>query len=88
MSDWCTTMGNFDQFYMYEIVNPKSAPSGCVYAGNDLIMPGCTQDVEDILKAVQSGEEVEGFKISRADLEACAASVIRCVVEIERSKLK
>ena len=86
MSDWCTTMGNFDQFYMYEIVNPKSAPSGCVYAGNDIIMPGCTQDVEDILKAVQSGEEVEGFKISRADLEACVASVIRCVVEIEKSK--
>jgi len=86
MSDWCTTMGNFDQYYLYDIVNPKSAPSGCVFAGNDIIMPGCTKDVDDIIEAVESGNEVEGFKISRADLEAAAASVIRCVVEIEKSK--
>ena len=85
MSDWCTTMGNFDQFYLYDIINPKSAPSGCVYAGNDVIMPGCIQDVADIVEAVETGKEIEGFKISRADLEACAASVIRCVVEIEKS---
>ena len=86
MSDWCTTMGNFDQFYLYDVVNPKSAPSGCVYAGNDIIMPGCIEDVRDILKAVESGDEVEGFSISRDDLERCAESVIRCVVDIEKAK--
>ena len=58
----------------------------CVFAGNDIIMPGCTKDVDDIIEAVESGNEVEGFKINRADLEAAAASVIRCVVEIEKSK--
>ena len=45
MTDWTTTWpGN------------GSIPHACALAGNDLIMPGCQYDVDEILAALESGE--------------------------------
>lgn len=64
MTDWGTTEGTFN--------TGKHGPADaalCVLAGNDLVMPGTENDVEQILRGLAEG------KISRADLELCAGRV-------------
>lgn len=56
---------------------PISSPIGCIYAGNDLQMPGAASLVDDIVRGVRDGEEILGFKINLADLQFNAANVIR-----------
>ena len=65
MTDWGTTSGKFNQG-----VHGASAPAHCVKAGNDMIMPGGTDDVDGILAGLQNGE------LTRAELEACAGRVL------------
>ena len=80
MTDWFTSQhvpgltGNTPVRY------PISASTGCVLAGNDVQMPGCQGNVDDIVKAVRSGEAVDGFHITLADLQFCAANVIRAAI--------
>ena len=59
---------------------PISASTGCVYAGNDIQMPGCQGNVDDIVRAVQTGQEIDGYKLTLADLQFCAANVIRVAI--------
>lgn len=61
MSDWATTGAN------------GSKPAQCIRAGNDLIMPGCQEDYDEIVKAVKTGE------LSMDDVKTCAARVISLV---------
>nr|ABI94089.1 beta-glucosidase [uncultured bacterium] len=76
MTDWFTSqeqpgfMGVSDKY-------PISASTGCVYAGNDVQMPGCQKNVDDLVEAVKTGKTIDGFEISVADLQFCAANVIR-----------
>ena len=60
---------------------PISASTGCIYAGNDIQMPGCAKNVDDIVKAVKSGEALDGYTITLADLQFNAANVIRIVAK-------
>ena len=81
MTDWFTSQnvpmltGKFEHKY------PISASTGCIYAGNDLQMPGCQENVDDIVKAVMSGESVDGYSITLADLQFNAANLIRVVAK-------
>ena len=81
MTDWFTSQnmpmitGKFNPIY------PISASTGCIYAGNDMQMPGCQKNVDDIVKAVTTGEAIDGFKITKADLQYNAANVIRVVAK-------
>ena len=43
----------------------------CIKAGNDLQMPGCQQNVDDIVEAVNEGKE-----ITKADLQRCAKHIL------------
>lgn len=61
---------------------PISASTGCIWAGNDVQMPGAEQNVEDIVNAVETGSEIDGYSISLADLQFCAANVIRTVLRL------
>lgn len=65
MTDWGTTNDKFNAG-----VHGASSSALCVKAGNDMIMPGGTDDVDGILAALQNGE------ITRTELEACAARVL------------
>ena len=82
MTDWFTSQdmpmltGKFHPIY------PISASTGCIYAGNDIQMPGCEKNVEDIVKAVNTGEELDGYKITKADLQYNAANMIRVIAKI------
>ena len=86
MTDWFTSQDVPDMTNGKDTKYPISSSVGCIAAGNDLQMPGCQKNVDDILKAVRTGEPSEGYSITRADLEACALRVIRAVLRAETSQ--
>ncbi|MGN8761485.1 glycoside hydrolase family 3 protein [Oribacterium sp. HCP3S3_B9] len=63
MTDWATTLdfGGADA-------------AGCVAAGNDLIMPGATSDLENIEQAYAEG------RLSEVDIRSCAERVLNIVL--------
>lgn len=78
MTDWFTTqdvpmMTGESSHY------PISASTGCIYAGNDLQMPGCRKNVEDIVKAVLQKQETDGYAITKADLQFNTANILRVI---------
>ena len=82
MTDWTTSQ------YVPMLTGPNRSPypisasSGCIAAGNDLQMPGCQQNVDDIVKAVKTGEEVDGYRITLGDLQFNAANILRVAIRI------
>ena len=44
-------------------------------------MPGCQKNVDDIVEAVTTGKEIDGYTITKADLQYNAANVIRIVAK-------
>ncbi len=80
MTDWCTSIDVPDITGPNNSPYPISASTGCVYAGNDLQMPGCKKNVEDLIKAVETGEAVDGYKLTKADIQYCAMNVIKTVL--------
>jgi len=60
---------------------PISASTGCIFAGNDMQMPGCQKNVDDIVKAVKEGCEIDGYRITLGDLQFNTANVIRVVAK-------
>jgi len=62
MSDWSTTAGE-----------KGSVPWKCVAAGNDIIMPGCVKDDEDIRRAYAQGE------LSEEAIRSCAGRILALV---------
>lgn len=64
MTDWTTTM-------------PRGGSSswGCIAAGNDLIMPGCEGDRENIQKALKDGT------LPEEDLKACVERMLTVIFQ-------
>jgi beta-glucosidase len=81
MTDWFTSQdmpiitGKFGKKY------PISASTGCIYSGNDIQMPGCQKNVDDIVDAVNNNKEIDGYKITLGDLQYCTANIIRVVLK-------
>ena len=59
MTDWTTTQ-----------LSEDCTAEGCIKAGNDLQMPGCRKNVEDIVDGVKNG------RITKADLQRCAKHIL------------
>ena len=81
MTDWFTSQDMPMLTGKFKPIYPISASTGCIYAGNDMQMPGCQKNVDDIVKAVETGEEIDGYKITKGDLQYNAANVIRVVAK-------
>ena len=62
MTDWTTTMDD-----------PACTASGCMRAGNDLVMPGSEEDHENLRKELEAGT------LSEEDLKRSAARVVNTV---------
>lgn len=77
MSDWGTTRKRREDCDKYV----HSSPAGCIKAGNDLIMPGSQEDVDDILKSVGAKEGEVDCPITVADLQACAKRMINIIMQ-------
>lgn len=82
MSDWFTSQDQSEFIGNGKVRYPISASTGCIFSGNDIQMPGCQKNVDDIMEAIQTGEEIDGYHIALADLQQCAANVIRVAVEM------
>lgn len=63
MTDWTTTTSD----------GGKCTASGCIRSGNDLIMPGFDADSDNLRAELAAGT------LKRAELEACASRIIRCI---------
>ena len=62
MTDWTTTE-----------VDDSCTAAGCMRAGNDLVMPGCVGDHENLKKELADGT------LKRADLKACIARLVSVI---------
>ena len=77
MTDWYTSQSVPDLTGNAKVIYPISASTGCIRAGNDIQMPGCQKNVDDIVQAVKSGDEIDGYRLTLADLQFNVANVIR-----------
>ncbi len=62
MTDWTTTMND-----------ESCTASGCMRSGNDLVMPGCESDYENLRSELQQGT------LSVEDLKACVARLVNVI---------
>jgi beta-glucosidase len=78
MTDWCTSMEPMfekDKHRKY----PISSSVLCIKSGNDLQMPGCQENIDDILTALKPKKDAAFEVISKADLQACAINILRVI---------
>ena len=59
--------------------HPAASQAGCVYAGNDLIMPGMADDFKEIMAAIDN--ESAPYKINRAMLQRNAKRILQVMLE-------
>ena len=88
MTDWFTSQNMPTLTGANKVIYPISASTGCVYAGNDVQMPGCQKNVDDLVKAVRTGESLDGYTVTLADLQFNAANLIRVAVTMAGEKNK
>lgn len=50
-------------------MNRNSSSAGCIKAGNDLIMPGSQNDVDDIVKSVNAKEGKVEYPLTLNELQ-------------------
>lgn len=86
MTDWLASQDDRDLTGGRVGLYGVSASAGCVFAGNDIQMPGCQKNADDIIEAVKTGRELDGFRTSLADLQFCAANIIRVAVRMSKSR--
>ncbi|WP_182911370.1 glycoside hydrolase family 3 N-terminal domain-containing protein [Actinomyces sp. 2119] len=71
MTDWVVrAMTRTDLTY------PRATAAATIKAGNELFMPGCEEDRQDVLAALH-GQAESGVSLTRAELEKQAARVVR-----------
>ena len=83
MTDWGTT-GRGDLSPADSLKYGCSDAAGCIFAGNDLIMPGSQEDVDDIVAAV-SGEGTAQYHVTRQKLEESAARILAVILQSGRT---
>lgn len=86
MTDWGTT-GGIMADSLIEDGKQKygcSSAAGCIKAGNDLIMPGRQEDVDDIIRAVgaAAGAADVSCPLTLGELQSCALHVLCAVMEL------
>lgn len=84
MTDWFASQDMPELTGKYETKHPISSSVGCIYAGNNLQMPGCEQNVEDIIEAVNNGLPKDGFQIAIADLQHAAYDILKVIIRLRK----
>ncbi len=73
MTDWFTSQDQRSKNVEYQYT--YSSSPACIKAGNDWQMPGCQKNVEDIIEAVEKGQN-----LTLADLQFCTCNGLRAVL--------
>ena len=71
MTDWTTTNGN------------GSSAARCVEAGNDLVMPGTEDDIQEIIDAVDGKEDLH---LSMEALDGCARRMLALLMKTQAAE--
>lgn len=77
MTDWGTTSSGDNEKRKYK----ASTCSGCIRAGNDLIMPGAKSDIEALYQSAQNGE------ITSEDLRICSRRILAAILRLEAGRI-
>lgn len=81
MTDWFATQ-NTD--FLIEKVDRKYTISSsplCIKAGNDLQMPGCQQNVDDIIEAVNAKEGEVPYPLTLGELQYCSLNILKIIMK-------
>jgi beta-glucosidase len=71
MTDWFTSQDTSFLFGEAEHKYPISSSPLCIKVGNDLQMPGCQKNIDDIIEAVKEGT------LTLGELQYCAINILR-----------
>lgn len=80
MTDWYAADDMMVKVNMRKNKNMPGYASGCIYAGNDITMPGIPDEFEDILGAVGAAEGI--YPITKADLQLTAKHVLASIFRL------
>lgn len=80
MTDWYAVGGMIAAAGGRENKHPAGLESGCIHAGNDLVMPGMEADFEEMLSAVDNPEAK--YPITRAELQVTAKRVLEMILKL------
>ena len=80
MTDWYAVGGMIAAAGGRENKHPAGLASGCIHAGNDLVMPGMEADFEEMLSAVDNPEAK--YPITRAELQVTAKRVLEMICKL------
>ena len=76
MTDWQATQ-NMAHIGELSSKYPYSSSVLCIKAGNDLLMPGCVENIDDILTAAQKNDQ-----IAISDLQFCASNILSVILKL------
>lgn len=79
MTDWFTSQDPSFMFGAAVHKYPISSSPLCIKAGNDLQMPGCQKNVDDIVEAVEHPEKAGEEALTLGELQACAARILNVI---------
>lgn len=82
MTDWFASQDMPELTGKYKTKHPISSSVGCIYAGNNLQMPGCQQNVTDIIEAVKTGQAKDGFQITLGDLQQAVYDILKVIIRL------
>ena len=80
MTDWYAASTMMTSASQRENKHPAGSPAGCIYAGNDIVMPGMQADLDDIMDALSNEEH--GYPITKAELQITAKRVLETVLNL------
>ncbi len=75
MTDWFSSQDTTGRIKNTPVYSWAGSPE-CVYSGNDLQMPGCQKNVDDIVSAIEAGT------LRKADLQFCVCNILRTFVKL------
>lgn len=80
MTDWGTT-GSM-QMFNHDPKYPSSSAAMCIKAGNDLIMPGMREDIEDILCSLDKREGEVLCPLEMSDLQNTTKNILQVILKL------
>lgn len=80
MTDWGTT-GKMSMFNT-KPVYPSSQAAMCIKAGNDLIMPGSSEDYKEISESVDAQEKEAFCPLTLGELQFCTGNILRVMLRL------
>ena len=82
MTDWYSTQDVMASQNGREDKYPTGSAAGCIWAGNDLIMPGGIPDFAGIRKGLT--DETDIYHITRAELQTCGKRILGEILELSQ----